>query len=194
MENLHSDAIKGNITLNPNDFSQEPYHYLTNLPTLPQIYIDDVLNRSNDDFTYFPPDRPNRTPLIDNDSLFDTSKFIKECHEYFGYTAATILRFDPMTVLDWHVDNPRKCAMNILINEVDGMSRTFMRENVEGWNYRMFEVKYAIGQPILINTMLQHSTYNFHPSKTRYVLSVSFGRVATYNDVKEYLLKYSDYN
>ena len=194
MENLHEDTIKGNITVNLSDFSKEPYHYLTNLPELPQIYINDVLNRPNGDYTYFPPERPNRTPLIDKDSLFDDTAFIKKCNDYFGYTAATILRFDPMTVLDWHIDNPRKCAMNILINEVDDMSRTFMREQVDGWNYKMIEIKYPVARPILLNTVIQHTTYNFHPTKTRYVLSVSFGKIATYDEVKEYLLKYTDYN
>lgn len=194
MEKLHDEVVKGQIVPSLLEFKKEPYKFMTNLPDLPQIYIDDVLSRSITDFGYLPPERANRTPIIDRNSLFDNTKFIKECNKHFGYTAATILRFDPMSVLDWHADYPRQCGMNILINDVDGMARTFMREQIEGWNYKMVEVKYTVGKPILINTTVQHTTYNFHPTKTRYVLSISFGKDATYDEVKEYLTKFSDYN
>jgi hypothetical protein len=197
MKNLHADTINGAIVNDGDNFTQEPFWYVANLPKLPQIYIDDVLSRNQSEYGYLPPDRENRTPIIDRDCLFQNTKFIKDCADNLGgFTGATILRFDPSTVLDWHSDFPRKCGMNFLINEVDGMSHTFIREPISGWNYKMLEIKYTIGEPILINTILQHTAYNFHPTKTRLLLTVTFGRDTLYSTVKDFLSTYKtvDYN
>jgi hypothetical protein len=192
MDNLHDDAKKGVITGahgTPKYFTAEPY-WLPPLPTLPQIYIDDVLSRAQDIFGYLPETRANRTPILDQVGLFQQSNFAKDAAAKFGFCGATILKFDPMTCLDWHRDTPRRCGLNFLINHVDGMSHTFIREQKSGWNYNMTEISYDIGTPILINTELEHTTYNFHPTKTRFVLTITFGRIATYDDVKKWLSEY----
>lgn len=197
MENLHEETIRGSIVNDDTYFSQEPFYHMKNLPRLPQIYIDDILSKHTSEYGYLPPDRENRTPIIDRGCLFQHSKFVKDCADALGgFTGATILRFDPNTVLDWHIDTPRQCGMNFLINEVDGMAHTFIREQIEGWNYRMLEIKYNIGEPILINTLLKHTTYNFHPTKTRLVLTITFGKDTTYKQVKDFLSTYKtvDYN
>jgi hypothetical protein len=197
MENLHDNTINGTIINDASYFTQEPFCYMTNLPKLPQIYIDDIVSRQHSEYGYLPATRENRTPIIDQDCLFQNSKFVKDCADALGgFTGATILRFDPNTVLDWHSDFPRKCGMNFLINEVDGMCHTFIREQIKGWNYKMLEVKYLVGEPILINTSLHHTTYNFHPTKTRLVLSITFGKDTTYKQVKDFLSTYKtvDYN
>ena len=197
MENLHDETIKGSIISDANYFSQEPFYYMKNLPKLPQIYIDDILSREKSEYGYLPASRENRTPIIDQNCLFQNSKFIRDCSDALGgFTGATILRFDPNTVLDWHSDFPRQCGMNFLITEVDGMAHTFIREQIEGWNYKMLEIKYSIGEPILINTSLYHTTYNFHPTKTRLVLTITFGKDTLYKQVKDFLSSYQtvDYN
>jgi len=197
MENLHTEVIRGDIVNDGSYFSEEPFCYMKQLPKLPQIYIDDIMSRQKSEYGYLPAERENRTPIIDLDCLFQNTKFIKDCADALGgFTGATILRFEPNTVLDWHTDFPRQCGMNFLINEVDGMAHTFIREQIAGWNYRMLEIKYTIGEPILINTVLKHTTYNFHPTKTRLVLTITFGKDTTYNQVKDFLSTYKtvDYN
>ena len=197
MENLHDEVIKGRITGangSPKYFTEEPFYKMAHLPKLPQIYIDDVLSRHEQVFGYLPPERENRTPIIDKDCLFQHTKFVADGEKEFGWCGATILRFDPMTVLDWHRDTPRKHGLNILINEVDGKSHTFMRERSAGWNYNMTEIPYVIGEPMLLNTGMEHTTYNFHPTKTRYVLTITFSKNPEYKTVKEWLLNYKTTN
>lgn len=197
METLQDNVIRGNINSEINEFSREPFCYMTHLPKLPQIYIDDMLRRQHSEYWQLPPERDNRTYIIDLDCMFQQTKFVKDCADALGgFTGATILRFDANTLLDWHRDDPRKCGMNFLLNEVDGMSHTLIRENIEGWNYRIREIKYNIGEPILIDTTFEHTTYNFHPTKTRYVLTLTFGRDTMYQQVKDFLSTYKtvDYN
>jgi hypothetical protein len=188
MNDYHENAIKGQITGEnniPHGFNIEPYSLFPNLPKLSQKFIDDCLARQASDYSFLPTGRLNRTPVIDQDCLFNDSHFMNEARKYFEFMGATILKFDPMTVLDWHKD-PRQCGLNFLLNEHNN-SHTFMRENREGWNYYMTELHYDIGVPILLNTHVEHSTYNFDPNKTRYVLTISFGRNTTYQMAKEYL-------
>jgi hypothetical protein len=192
---MHDETIKGTMTESNLGFAEEPYCYLDNLPCLPQHYIDDAIAVSHSAYGYLPSDRENRTPVYDQQCQFHFSKFITDATQHFGWVAATILKFDPNTVLDWHRDTPRQCALNFLIQEVDEMSHTFIREKIEGWNYNMREVRYTYGRPVLLNTSYEHTTYNFNPTKTRLVLSVTFMsfkyRVPVlYSEVKEYLLNY----
>lgn len=200
MENLHSDAGKGIITGTsgtPRYFTEEPFIYMKNLPKLPQMYVDDILTRNtSENYGFLPEGRANRTPIMDKSCLFQNTKFIADCEKQFGYCGATILKFDPLSVLDWHSDYPRKCGVNFLVKSVGNKAHTLIREHREGWNYNMLEIQYVLGEPILINTTLEHTAYNYHPTETRLVLSISFGKRPLYNDVKEYLLNYKtvDYN
>jgi hypothetical protein len=198
---MHDDTIKGTMDGSNTGFNEDPYCYIDNLPEIPQIYIDDAITITNNQYGYLPADRENKTPVYDMQCKFHHSKFIADATQHFGWASATILRFDPNTVLDWHRDTPRQCALNFLIQDVDGMSHTFIREKIEGWNYNMREVKYTFGRPVLLNTSYEHTTYNFNPTKTRLVMSVTFMsfkyRVPVlYPEVKEWLLNYNtvDYN
>ena len=173
----------GNI---PHGFKNEPYHIFPHLPKIQQKYIDDVLARQAEEYYFLPAGRLNRTPVIDKDCLFHNCDFIVNARKHFEYCGATILKFDPMTLLDWHRD-PRQCALNFLIQDVEEKSHTFMREQREGWNYYMTELPYTLGYPILLNTHVEHTTYTFHTTKSRYVLSIGFGLNTTYEMAKEYL-------
>ena len=192
---MHDETIKGTMTESNAGFNEDPWCYIDNLPYLPQHYIDDAIKVSHSDYGYLPADRENRTPVYDQQCKFHFSKFISDATQHFGWVAATILKFDPNTVLDWHRDTPRQCALNYLIQEVDDMSHTFIREKIDGWNYNMREVKYTLGRPVLLNTSYEHTTYNFNPTKTRLVLSVTFMsfkyRVPVmYPEVRDWLLNY----
>ena len=166
--------------------TEEPYFHFSHLPMLPEKYLTEPYHKG---YVNLPDWRNNRIPVIldANTDLFH-SKFIEDCRQEFGYMSTAILRFDPMSMLNWHRDWKRNCALNFLLNETDGKSFTFIREHIDGWNYNMDEIVYTVGFPTLINVTLEHTAINYHPTNTRYVYTVAFYH--DYNRVKEWLLNY----
>jgi hypothetical protein len=187
------DKIADNLRITGKKYmTEEPYFQFTHFPSLPEIYLTEPLKKG---YGNLPDWRENKTPLIlDSDSDLFHSKFIEDCRKEFGFMSTAILKFDPMTVLNWHQDWKRKCGLNFLLNDTGGKSFTFIREHIDGWNYNMAEIPYRVGYPTLIKTSMEHTVINYHPTNTRYVYTVSFYH--DYNTVKEWLLNYQtvDYN
>jgi len=188
---MHEEAELLRIT-DKKHMTIEPYCQFPNLPSLPEQYLSEPYRKG---YGNLPSWRDNKTPLVlDADSDLFHSKFIQDCRDEFGFMSTALLRFDPLTVLNWHKDWKRQCGLNFLLNDTHGQSFTFIREQIDGCNYNMDEIPYVVGHPTLINVTLEHMVINYHPTNTRYVYTVSFYH--DYNRVKEWLLNYKtvDYN
>ena len=87
-----------------------------------------------------------------------------------------ILRSDPYTCYDWHVDTLRKVGINLLIN-TDVRSACLFSRNKQQIVFDIEELKYQPNTYYLFNTQILHSVYNFE--NTRYLLSVEFIKDST---------------
>lgn len=169
--------------------SKEVYTYMPHLPDLDEVFCTEPLSM---EFGYLSPDRSNRTQLLDY-VAFEQTKFCQDALKQFGWIDAAVLKFTPNTMLDWHIDDKRRCALNFLLNESTDCF-TFIREQSDRWTFNVTEIKYPLRRPILIDTTNQHTHLNYSNTHTRYVLTVSFGNQpdkASYAEVREWLLNYN---
>jgi len=169
--------------------SENMFHHMNHLPDLDDFFCTDPLTK---DFGQLPSERSNRTAILDY-IPFEESKFCQDALKHFGWIDAAVLKFTPNTMIDWHIDDKRRCALNFLLNDSDNCF-TFIRKNIDRWNFNVAEINYIRRRPILIDTTNEHTHINYNNSHTRFVLSVSFGNKpdkASYQEVKEWLLKYN---
>lgn len=171
-----------------NSLSKEMFYYMNHLPEIDDFFCTDPITQN---FGFLSNDRSNRTSLIDY-IPFEQTKFCRDAYNYFGFIDAAVFKFTPNTMLEWHIDDKRRCALNFLLHDADNCF-SFIRENVDRWNYNMMEIKYIPKKPVLIDTTNEHTHLNYNSTKTRYLLSVSFGNQpdkASYQEVKQWLLNY----
>jgi len=169
--------------------NDDMFYYMDHLPDLDEFFTTDPLSK---EFGHLSIDRSNRTELMDY-VAFEQTKFCQDALKQFGWIDAAVLKFTPNTMLDWHIDDKRRCALNFLLNDSSDCF-TFIRKNIDRWTFNVAEIKYMLRRPILINTTNQHMHMNYSNTHTRYVLTVSFGNQpdkASYFEVRDWLLNYN---
>lgn len=107
--------------------------------------------------------------LISNDLLLEDN-FFKFLNKYLKFKAG-ILKLDPYTCYDWHKDDRRGVAINMLISNA-GRSFCVFSKNKNGMSFKIEELKYSPEKYYLFNTQIHHTVYNFE--NIRYLLSVEF--------------------
>ena len=108
---------------------------------------------------------------------------------------AGIIKLEPNTYYDWHVDTDRGAGVNLLLNPSQShclFNRDFKRgKSLEQGNVNgsFVELKYKPHTYYIFNSQVAHSVYNF--DDTRYLLTVDFKEYKdklTYNQLlKEFL-------
>jgi hypothetical protein len=84
--------------------------------------------------------------------------------------AVGILRLDPYTTYDWHVDGKRGVCVNMLLNEVK--SHCLFEVKHGGATRQFVELKYAPKTYYVFNNQVPHMVTNF--AQSRYLMSVEF--------------------
>lgn len=84
--------------------------------------------------------------------------------------AVGILRLDPYTTYDWHVDGRRGVSVNMLLNDVK--SSCLFEVSSDEATHRFTELKYAPKAYYLFNNQVPHMVINY--AQSRYVMSVEF--------------------
>ena len=95
---------------------------------------------------------------------------------------AGILRMDPNSCYNWHVDTDRHVALNMLVCD-DGNSKCIFAANY-GLVMPITELKYKEFTYYIFNTQIPHTVYNF--SEPRYLFSLEFleeDRGLTYDEL-----------
>lgn len=82
---------------------------------------------------------------------------------------AGILRMEPNTCYNWHVDTDRKVGLNMLLD--DGFSQCLFTDNV-GVVSKTTELDYEYGKYYVFNTQVPHMVIN--ATEPRYLFSVEF--------------------
>jgi len=84
---------------------------------------------------------------------------------------AGVLRMEPNTCYNWHVDTDRKVGLNMLLSD-DGDSRCLFLNDEPGVVFKTQELKYAPDTYYAFNTQVPHMVLN--TAKPRYLFSLEF--------------------
>ena len=84
--------------------------------------------------------------------------------------AVGILRLDPYTTYDWHVDGKRGVCVNMLLNDVK--SHCLFEVEKDEATRSFLELKYAPKTYYVFNNQVPHMVTNF--AQSRYLMSVEF--------------------
>lgn len=105
---------------------------------------------------------------------------------YKSRPRASIFRFTPYTACNWHIDQPRNCAVNMLLTGFNSLCAFGQQEGSTPIIYRnVAKLDYQRNAMYAFNTEMAHSITNFE--ETRYLISLGIPPPATYNDLVEYL-------
>lgn len=102
--------------------------------------------------------------ILDLDPLFAALAQKRKFH-------VGVLRTEPNTCYNWHVDTDRKVALNMLLCD-DGQSRCVFAPDQFGVVTPIVELRYEPDTYYVFNTTVLHAVFNF--SEPRYLLSVEF--------------------
>ena len=84
--------------------------------------------------------------------------------------AVGVIRLDPYTTYDWHIDTRRGVSINMLLNNAKS-NCLFSVSGTEA-THNFVELKYRLGSYYLFNNQVPHMVINF--SESRYMMSVEF--------------------
>ena len=84
---------------------------------------------------------------------------------------AGILRMEPNTCYNWHVDTDRKVGLNMLLSD-DGDSRCLFMDGEPGVVFKTQELLYQPDTYYVFNTQVPHMVLN--TARPRYLFSVEF--------------------
>jgi hypothetical protein len=110
---------------------------------------------------------------VKNDHVLKES-ILKKIHEQFEISFAGIFILEKNTGCEFHIDEPRKAAINMLLSS--GISHSiFKKENKESDNTYQYEFEELIFEEksfYLYNVSTEHCVINF--DKPRYMFSIKF--------------------
>lgn len=84
--------------------------------------------------------------------------------------AVGIVRLDPYTTYDWHIDTKRGVSINMLLNDVKSNCLFSVGETEA--THQFLELKYQPKTYYVFNNQVPHMVINF--AQTRYLMSVEF--------------------
>lgn len=93
--------------------------------------------------------------------------------------------FPSMTVYNWHRDAEMGCSLNLVLDDYSAhtlFNPTDMKEIIDS----VVELKYEKNKWYLFNSQILHSVINVD-SKDRVLLTITFPKNVTYNEVSDYL-------
>lgn len=84
--------------------------------------------------------------------------------------AVGVIRLDPYTTYDWHIDTRRGVCINMLLN--NAKSNCLFSVGETEATHSFVELKYHLGSYYAFNNQVPHMVLNFNES--RYLMSVEF--------------------
>lgn len=165
---------------------QTYFKHLTNLPVLPDKYIQEGLN-ANFELVR----RPN---LFWSRSSFEETDFFKLLQERYKHCMAKYYLTHKNSYYDWHTDMKRGVGINWVI-KTNTKAGTYYRDPVltalpgDGISpkfYNLTEVDYKLHNPTLLNTKFEHCVVNNYPEE-RIILSLSIFNDTKFDDAVDFL-------
>jgi len=113
---------------------------------------------------------------LDIDYIIERCPFLNYIYKYHRFTPG-LLRMDPYTYYNWHIDDKRGVSINMLINAHSESHCLFSPD--PSLTSEFIELPYRPATYYLFNNQVHHSVYNF--GRIRYLFSIEF------NETKELL-------
>lgn len=104
------------------------------------------------------------------DEILDEEPLLVELAKKRKFHAG-VLRMDPNTCYNWHVDTDRQVGLNMLVLD-DGQSKCIFADGKFGIVIPTKELKYKEFTYYVFNTQIPHTVYNF--TEPRYLFSLEF--------------------
>jgi hypothetical protein len=104
--------------------------------------------------------------------ILDQDPFLYWLSERYAYKAG-VLKMDPFTQYDWHIDDNRGVGVNLLLSN-PRTSVCMYTNNKDALVKSVYPIGYIEGKYTVFNTQEPHSVTNF--GDTRYLFSIEFGR------------------
>ena len=186
----------------------EHCYHINHFPLLDIAYVDEAFGA---DYSYNVNQYTDETKRLPESlhaiSSYSKTMFIQDMAKYFdapisddftpGYSdviKTSYWKILPGQGSDWPTDISRNCAINILLNGVDGKCVTLFRNKNK--NHRVLQenwaLEYKLYMPVLINTQVEHMVANWS-LKERYLLTIGLPKRVNYQDAKEFLKHYVPY-
>jgi hypothetical protein len=117
--------------------------------------------------------------------------FLNTIDKQFKISYVGILKVYPHRSYEWHVDDSRGLAINMLLSDNSKSHCYFGRESIESWDqYEIVECPYSKDSFYLFNTQCPHMILNLN--EERYLVTVEFEvdkEHLKYNDVREWCIQ-----
>jgi len=131
---------------------------------------DSILEYAKNDEAWFPyynfAGKPLPYDLLEQDPFF---KWLGNRYEYLG----GVIKLDPYTCYDWHVDTRRGVGINMLLTPNGSVySHSLFSRNKKEVSRNFMQLHYKPNTYYLYNTQHEHMVINFQ--KPRYMFSVEF--------------------
>ena len=159
---------------------------LINLPILNKIYYEDAINAEYEEPNQF------HDRCYHVSKRFSDSKLCYNLINKFGKLDGKILRINPSSGYNWHVDLHRKVGLNFLLGDENQNYLTLFRAKKDKLNFKIIRCEYTPYVPTLFNSLVEHCVLNLDENNSRYILSVDFNISANFNQVKEFLFNYTE--
>jgi len=126
---------------------------------------------------------------IEQEVLRKVDPFLRQLYKAHRFEAG-VVRMQPNTFYDWHVDDNRGVCVNMLINHAQSHC-IFRDPKKEGAITGKFhELNYERGVYYFFNNQVEHSIYNFEG--TRYLLTLQFAEDKTKLDFHSLVKEWRD--
>ena len=140
------------------------YYKIGTKSTIANEVLDYAFN-SQPWFNYYNFDaKPLPPDLIAKDNFF---RWLHARYEFL----IGILRLNPYTCYDWHIDTRRGVGINMLLTPHQRSVCAF-KVDLDQHVFKIEELKYKPNTYYIFNTQVPHTVYNFED--TRYLMSVEF--------------------
>ena len=104
------------------------------------------------------------------DEVLQKDPFLKWLGERYNFIAG-VLKSDPFTVYDWHIDSRRGVGINMLLS-FDGFSMCLFSTHDEQIVRPILPMQYTPNEYYVFNTQQKHMVLNF--DQPRYLFTIEF--------------------
>lgn len=150
------------------------------------VSIREFVNEKKETFTKISSVTESSSVVIQNDNPVLTNNLLyNNLILKFEHLSIIILKINKNSMLHWHKDRYRGCAINIPIYDLSS-SLTLFGTNAGNDYQNIIKVPYNVGCPVLLNTQESHCVLNLS-NEDRYILSFGFLHPTTYLNVYEHM-------
>jgi hypothetical protein len=156
----------------------KPYAIIPAASLISQDLLEYALNAPDDHWVKY----YNFMAIPVPHEIFGTEPFLAHLAGKRKFHAG-ILRMEPNTCYNWHVDTDRKVGLNMLLSD-DGKSRCLFLDGEPGVVFKTHELQYEPDTYYAFNTQVPHTVLN--TEDPRYLFSLEFleeDRGLTFNEL-----------